>query len=167
MDLFLNTFRETAIVWLSCRAAGIARSTVYEWLREDRDGFTERYRDAELDASDRIEAEIHRRGILGIEKPITVAGEREVIREYSDRMLELMAKARMPAKYRDNWEGTAPPPAWAQVQATASATVFVINGEQKPAEAMSEEELAAAEQALLAERATLEAGGEGSEVPNG
>lgn len=162
MDAFLSSFRETANVMLACQNAGINRATAYRWLHDDRDGFTSRYREAEQDANDRIEAELHRRAIWGIEKPITVAGEREVIREYSDTLLIFLAKARMPAKYRERWEGDMPAPAWAQVQASAQATVFVIDGQQKELETMSLEDLERAKGALLAERA-----GQGGDVAAG
>lgn len=153
MDGFLGTFRETANMMLACRQMGVDRQSVYRWLESDIDGFAARYREAEQDANDRIEAEIHRRAILGVTKPVTVAGKREEIREYSDTLLIFMAKARMPAKYRDHWEGDMPPPPWAQVQATAQATVFVIDGQQKGLETMSLEDLERAKGALLAERA--------------
>ena len=43
-----------------------------------------------------------RRAYLGVEKPVTVAGKREVIREYSDTLLIFLLKGARPQKYRDN-----------------------------------------------------------------
>jgi hypothetical protein len=44
--------------------------------------------------------------VAGVERPVTVAGEREVIREYSDRMLEMLLKAHRPEKYRERYDVT-------------------------------------------------------------
>lgn len=41
-----------------------------------------------------------------VERPVTVAGNREVIREYSDRMLEMLLKAHRPEKYRERHDVT-------------------------------------------------------------
>lgn len=42
--------------------------------------------------------------MAGGEKPVTVAGKGEVIREYSDRMLEILLKAHRPEKYREPYD---------------------------------------------------------------
>lgn len=158
MDTFLESYSQTHNILVSCLAANVDRTTIWRWASEDQ-SFGTRYRDAEADYRDRLHSELHRRIFEGIEKPITVAGKREVIRELSDTLLIFEMKRHMP-EYRDRWEGDAPMPPWAQSQATANAFVFVLNGEQKAAANMSEVELAAAEQALIEERAKLEAGGE-------
>lgn len=108
METFLHTFAETANVMLSARAANIARATVYYWLEHDVDDFSKRYNVADQEANDRIEAEIHRRGIVGVDKPVYYKGEIVGhIREWSDNLLMFRAKARM-NKYRDRVEHTGP-----------------------------------------------------------
>jgi hypothetical protein len=50
-----------------------------------------------------IEQEIYRRAVAGVEKPLAYQGQLTgaTITEYSDNLLMFLAKARMPAKYRD------------------------------------------------------------------
>lgn len=43
-----------------------------------------------------------RRAYHGVEKPVTVAGKREIIREYSDTLLIFLLKGARSNKYRDN-----------------------------------------------------------------
>jgi hypothetical protein len=100
---FLEIFAQSANVSASCRAAGIHRNAVYHWLELDAE-FSLLYKQAELDANDRIRAELFRRAIDGIEKPVvsagklvyTLDGEPLTILEYSDSLLSLLAKARLP-----------------------------------------------------------------------
>lgn len=69
-------------------------------IRDADEEFAELWADADDMARDKIRAELRRRAIEGIDKPITVAGEREVVKEYSDRLLERMASANLP-EYRE------------------------------------------------------------------
>lgn len=48
-----------------------------------------------------LEDEAVRRGYEGVERPVTIAGKREIIREYSDTLLIFLLKAARPQKYRD------------------------------------------------------------------
>ena len=102
-EKFLKSFAMTANVRAACMAAGISRTTIYEWQEKD-ETFSLRFKQAELDANDIIRAELFRRAIQGYEKPVTSLG-RQVIGEdgkplmervYSDNLLSLLAKARMP-----------------------------------------------------------------------
>lgn len=102
-DIFLKSFANNANVRAACAAAGIDRSAMYAWLEHD-EPFSLRYKQAELDANDAIRAAIFQRGVLGYEKPVVSMGK--VVygqdgkplmeRVYSDAMLALLAKARMP-----------------------------------------------------------------------
>ena len=56
------------------------------------------------DVVKKLEAEVYRRAVTGIERPITVAGERVMVREYSDRLLMFLLTAEKPDKYRDRRE---------------------------------------------------------------
>jgi hypothetical protein len=81
--------------------AGIDKGTHYDWLRKDPE-YKAQFEAAQVQAADILEDEAVRRAYVGVEKPITVAGKREVIREYSDTLLIFLLKGARPNKYRDN-----------------------------------------------------------------
>lgn len=105
-EKFLDAFAQTAIILVACRSANINRTTVDYWKDRDPD-FRLRFRQAEAEANDRIDAEIHRRAIQGVRRTKGVyykgnlVGSEEIV-EYSDTLLIFLAKARMPDRYRDN-----------------------------------------------------------------
>jgi hypothetical protein len=105
-DKFLEAFSMTANVRAACLSAGIDRATVYQWEANDPD-FADKFHAAELDANDMIRAELFRRAVQGVEKPVVSMGKVVyqdgkplMVREYSDSLLSLLAKARMP-EFRD------------------------------------------------------------------
>ena len=85
---------------LAAKAAKIDRASHYYWLREDAD-YAKRFEQAKEQIAQQLEDEAIRRAYEGVEKPITVAGEREVIREYSDTLLIFLLKGARPEKYRE------------------------------------------------------------------
>ena len=97
---FLEAYAKTGIVRPAAEIAGVSRQTVYEWQEHD-EAFTIGFNQARQAADDAIRAEIHRRAIEGIDKPVYQGGRMVgTIREYSDTLLIFQAKARMP-EYRD------------------------------------------------------------------
>lgn len=104
---FLDVFGKTANVLAACQSAGIDRSTVYRWKEVD-DTFLVQFNLASEDANDRIRAELFRRAVQGVEKPVVSMGKVVYTtdeknkpkplmeRVYSDSLLALLAKARMP-----------------------------------------------------------------------
>lgn len=107
---FLEAFRRTGNVSQSAAAAGAPRRTVYAWQEQD-DAFAAAYRDAEIEATETLEAEAHRRAVFGTSKFKGVYYEGsllEVIEErtYSDTLLIFLLKARAPEKYRDRVDVT-------------------------------------------------------------
>jgi hypothetical protein len=94
-----------AYVRVACEIAGVSRATAYRTRGEVKQ-FARQWDEAIKEACDRLEQEAWRRGVAGVERPVTVAGEREVIREYSDRMLEMLLKAHRPEKYRERYDVT-------------------------------------------------------------
>lgn len=102
-DVFLQSFSLTANVRAACLKAGIDRRTIYEWAEHDQ-GFSMRYEIAKKDADDLIRAELFRRGVQGYEKPVISMGKMVLDKDgkpmmervYSDNLLSLLAKARMP-----------------------------------------------------------------------
>lgn len=107
-DRFLEEYARLGNVTFAARLAGVDPSTVRA-ARARQVGFAVRMKAAEYGYCDRIRLEIHRRAVEGVEKPVfgtvvdangnRVTGRVGEIREYSDRMLELEAKARMPEEY--------------------------------------------------------------------
>ena len=87
----------------AAKAAGIWRKTHYRWLKDQ--SYAEEFQDAQEEFRDRIRAEIRRRAIDGWDEPVVYQGvlTGAVVRKYSDRMLELMAKAYCP-EFRDQVE---------------------------------------------------------------
>lgn len=82
-DLFLAKLRESCNVTASCEAAGIGRSTAYQW-REEEAEFAAQWAEAEEAAADALEQVAWDRAKSG----------------QSDRMLEILLKGHRP-KYRD------------------------------------------------------------------
>jgi len=97
--IYLAALETTGIKITARREAGVTDTTVRNHRRK-----TEGFKEAEAEATRayraRIEAEIHRRGIEGVEEPIYWQGEvvGHVIK-YSDKLLELHAKRHIP-EYR-------------------------------------------------------------------
>lgn len=81
-------------------AVSIARSTAYALAERDT-VFAAAWAEAQEEAADRIEAEIHRRAVEGVLEPVFYKGERAgYTRRYSDSLLALLAGATRPAKFR-------------------------------------------------------------------
>lgn len=95
-DAFLLAFSKTGNYGQSAIAAKVSRSTVDDWRRDDPE-FAKRYQLAESDAADAIRGEITRRGITGWEEPVYQHGKKVgSVRKYSDQLLALLARARLP-----------------------------------------------------------------------
>lgn len=104
---FLSELAERGNVSDAARAAGVARTTVYEW-REVDPAFAASW-DAALDeAADTMEREAWRRAVEGVEKPVfgslgqgLGSGEVGRVQEYSDTLLIFLLKGAKPEKYRE------------------------------------------------------------------
>lgn len=106
-EVFLQTFSLNANVRAACMKAGVDRSQIYRWQEHDEE-FAQRFKQAELDANDMIRGELFRRAVQGYEKPVVSMGRAVYVkndkgeekplmeRVYSDSLLSLLAKARMP-----------------------------------------------------------------------
>lgn len=92
----------------ACEEIGIARSSFYKWLREDEQ-FAEMYQMALEDRADVVRDEVFRRGVKGWLEPVYQGGERVgTIRKFSDKALELEAKAVDPVRYGGKAEPITP-----------------------------------------------------------
>jgi hypothetical protein len=96
---YLRAVAQVGTLTAGCRAARVTHTTVYGW-RDDPD-FAAHELAAREAFSDALEAEAVRRAWHGTLKAVTVAGQREVVREYSDTLLIFLLKANRPTKYRD------------------------------------------------------------------
>lgn len=100
---FLAAFRILANRQKAAEAAGIDRTTHYLWMRTDPD-YKREMEAAEEIIGDTLEDEAIRRAYHGTQKPITVAGERELVTEYSDTLLIFALKRFKPEKYRERYD---------------------------------------------------------------
>lgn len=91
---FLDSFKKTANISDSCEAAGIDRSTFYDWL-EKYESFSLLYNQAKEIANDAIRAEIRRRAVEGYTEQVVIGGKVQTVRKYSDTLLIFLAKSRM------------------------------------------------------------------------
>ena len=102
--VFLEALARTGIVTEACKAGRISRRQVYR-LRQNDPAFAELWTEAQLIAADLLEAEAHRRAFDGVLKPVYQKGEQVgVIREYSDKLMELLLKARKPETFKERKE---------------------------------------------------------------
>ena len=119
---WLEAMAITGNVSEACRISGLPSSSAYR-LRENDAGFRALWEEAELIAADLLEAEARRRAYDGTLKPVFQQGVQVgVIREYSDKLLELLLKAHKPDKYKDTKE----------VQHTGAVVHFHIEGVDRP-----------------------------------
>jgi hypothetical protein len=100
-EQFLQALAVRGNVGEACKAAGVGRSTVYEWRETDQE-FAAAWQEAVDDAIDRLEAEAWRRAFDGADRPVLYKGEiTETFKEYSDRLMECLLRANRPEKYRE------------------------------------------------------------------
>lgn len=102
MAAFLKHFAECGNVTRAAKLARIGRQNVYVY-RDNHPDFAERWKQAEAQAVEVMEAEAHRRAVTGTLKPVYQGGKKVgTIREYSDTLMIFLLKARRPDVYRDN-----------------------------------------------------------------
>ena len=99
-ETFLETLRQSCNVSEACRAAGLARRSVYEWRDADPE-FMADWLEAEAEAVDKLEREAWRRGAEGYEETVDSDGKITVSRKYSDRMLEILLKGHRPERFKE------------------------------------------------------------------
>lgn len=99
---FLEALAEGFSVSAAAGRAGFSRATVYQ-RRKDNAVFAEAWDNAYEMGSDVLEDEARRRAIEGTDRPVYQGGALVgLVREYSDRLLELMLKARRPDRFREH-----------------------------------------------------------------
>ena len=104
-ELFIAAYQQHGILALACKETGIPLHTVEHWSTNETQGFKKRRALADRSALGVVEAEIHRRGIEGIDHPVIHQGKiTDTYKQYSDNLLMFRAK-RLDPEYKDN-----PPP---------------------------------------------------------
>src|SRR4029453_18592319 len=95
---FLAAYSKTGVVTLAAKMAEIDRRSHSFWLHNDKD-YPALFQEAHAAACDNIGAEMRRRAIEGVQKPVFYKGEVcGYITEYSDTMLAMLANGFMPEK---------------------------------------------------------------------
>ncbi len=98
---FLDLLRETCNVSKAATMAGFSPKSAYNHRDKDSE-FREKWEAVEIEVRDKIEGEIWRRGVEGVERITLYQGKPvATVKEYSDRMLELLARGHMPERYGD------------------------------------------------------------------
>lgn len=97
---FLQEFVKLPVVKRAARAANIKRGRHYDWLKTDST-YAKLYASIEERVTWLLEDTLVERALYGVEKVVTVAGKREVIRKFYPRDLIFLLKYRRPDKYRD------------------------------------------------------------------
>lgn len=92
---FLTLIANGYSIQRACLHLEIARSSVHKWFREEEE-FKAQYEEALAAYNDVIRDEVHRRAITGVRRVRMMGGKLVFEREYSDRMLELLTKMRLP-----------------------------------------------------------------------
>lgn len=116
--IFLRAFAQRGIVLDGVEVARVSRNLVYYWREED-EWFELLFQAAQEEAADRIEAEVYRRAIHGVDEPVIFQGlptqveDKETgekkfltVKKYSDKLAELLLKGNKQEKYRENVKST-------------------------------------------------------------
>jgi hypothetical protein len=106
---FLIAYADIGTATHAAQAAGVDRRTVYNWTESDP-AFVDAWDAAKEAFADLLEREARRRAVDGVEEYVLhhgkvlrdpETGEYLKRRTYSDRLMELMLRAKRPAEYRD------------------------------------------------------------------
>lgn len=101
---FLRAYANRGLARDGLIAAGISFTAFNNWKKKD-EGFSEACGHAESLATDRLEAEAHRRAFDGYDKPVIYQGEiTETYTEYSDSLMQTLLKGSNPEKYKERKE---------------------------------------------------------------
>lgn len=128
-EAYLKYLASTGTGCKAAAEAGVAVQTIYNWRAKDHE-FDEACNQANRDYCNVLRAEIHRRGVIGYEEPVFYQGVQVGnVRKFSDRMLELQAKAKM-HEYRDRQ----------QIDMNVSGGVVAVPGIAKDSRVWEEEQ---------------------------
>lgn len=98
---FLSEYAKCGNILLAANKAKIKRAKHYDWLEGDPD-YEVRFATAHEEACEVLEAEAHRRAVVGIQEPVWYQGQKcGSIKKYSDTLLIFLMKGAMPDKYAE------------------------------------------------------------------
>ena len=101
---FLEAYAKLGNITKACEAHNIGRRTFYDWRDNDAQ-FKSDFAIADDTFNESLEAEMDRRGKEGYLEPVFYQGkEVSAVRKYSEVLLIVRAKAKMPEKYKDRGE---------------------------------------------------------------
>jgi len=104
VKIILDALRDGSRVEDAAAAAGVGRTTLHDWRRDDED-LEKEVQAAMKEGCEALEDEALRRAVHGTKKPVGFhLGEHggTFVDEYSDTLLMFILKARNPEKYREN-----------------------------------------------------------------
>ena len=97
---FLAAYSKTGVVTVAAEMAGFHRRNHPFWPHNDK-VYPALFNEAHAMACDAIEAEMRRRAIEGVDRPVFYKGQEcGTVREYSDMLLAMLANGAMPEKYK-------------------------------------------------------------------
>lgn len=100
----MTVLAETANVSKACDGAGVGRSAMYSWRREDQE-FAAKWDEAMDVGVGALEDEAHRRAFEGCDEPVYYLGQKvDTVKKYSDTLAIFLLKAHRPEKYRERVE---------------------------------------------------------------
>ena len=134
-NLFLEHYRVSGLRAASAEVVGVPLRSVERWRRQPT--FAEAMEDAEEHYRDTVRREIHRRAVEGWEEPVYRGGLLAgYVRRYSDALLVLLSKTKLP-EFREDVSGgsvnvlnqTQVVLAWKEKPLPAGAVIEVESGD--------------------------------------
>lgn len=103
---FCAVLAETGNVSMAMRGAGLGRTALYEWRKEDPE-FAKHWDEALMNGVEALEDEANRRAFHGTDEPVYyLGGQCGVVKRFSDTLAIFLLKAHKPLKYRERFEHT-------------------------------------------------------------
>jgi hypothetical protein len=105
-EKFLEALRDCANVTTAAASIGVRRAYMYEYrAKPGKEAFSRRWDEAIEEGVDKLEREMWRRAVEGVDEPVFQNGRRVgLIRRYSDTLAIFLAKGHRPQKYKERRE---------------------------------------------------------------
>ena len=129
-ELFLDALARTGSIGAACSESGVGVPNAEFWTSKDTYGFKRRKAGALQTFLGKVEVEINRRAIEGVDHPVIYKGEiTTTYKECSDNLLMFRAK-RLDPEYRDNYSE----PNKGQTSPVTQIIINLAPGVEMPAE---------------------------------
>lgn len=103
----IREFADCGRVDLACERAGVDRRSHYKWLRKHPE-YAVAFEIARVPAAQMLEDVATCRAIDGWTEPVTIAGKREEIKKFDNRLLEFLLMGRNPKVFGRKQEISGP-----------------------------------------------------------